>query len=74
MALIKFGMMMTDARGKLGGHVFTKARNGATIRTKVSPANPQTSAQSLSRSIFCNSLQHMADFGRVRKSSMERCS
>lgn len=52
MALIKFGMMMTDARGKLGGHVFTKARNGATIRTKVSPANPQTPAQSLSRSIF----------------------
>lgn len=52
MALIKFGMMMTDARGKLGGQVFTKTRSGATIRTKVTPANPNTSAQSLARSRF----------------------
>ena len=50
MARIKFGMMMTDARGKLGGHVFTKAKSGATIRTKVTPLNPRTSAQSEARS------------------------
>ena len=50
MARIKFGMMMTDARGKLGGHVFTKAKSGATIRTKVTPLNPKTSAQSEARS------------------------
>lgn len=50
MARIKFGMMMTDARGKLGGHVFTKAKSGATIRTKVTPLNPKTSAQSVARS------------------------
>ena len=43
-------MMMTDARGKLGGHVFTKAKSGATIRTKVTPLNPKTSAQSEARS------------------------
>lgn len=49
MAKCKFGMMMVDARGKLGGHVFTKARNGATIRTKVTPTNPQTSFQALVR-------------------------
>ena len=49
MARIKFGMMMTDARGKLGGHVFTKAKSGATIRTKVTPLNPKTSAQSEAR-------------------------
>lgn len=52
MARIKFGMMMTDARGKLGGHVFTKARSGATIRTKGSPVNGQTSAQGAARSRF----------------------
>ena len=52
MARIKFGMMMTDARGKLGGHVFTKARSGATVRTKTSPTNPQTSAQGAVRSTF----------------------
>lgn len=43
-------MMMTDARGKLGGHVFTKARSGATVRTKVTPANPQSLAQGVVRS------------------------
>lgn len=43
---------MTDARGKLGGQVFTKTRSGATIRTKVTPTNPQTSAQQTSRSIL----------------------
>lgn len=50
MAKIKFGMMMTDARGKLGGQVFSKNRAGAYIRTKVTPSNPQTSAQAQVRS------------------------
>lgn len=52
MARVKFGAMMVDARGKLGGHVFTKARSGATIRTKVTPLNGQTSAQGAVRSTF----------------------
>lgn len=50
MAKIKFGMMMTDARGKLGGQVFSKNRAGAYIRTKVTPVNPQTAAQAQVRS------------------------
>jgi len=49
-AKIKFGMMMTDARGKLGGQVFSKNRGGAYIRTKVSPINGQTVRQSAVRS------------------------
>lgn len=49
MAKIKFGMMMTDARGKLGGQVFSKNRGGAYVRTKVTPSNPQTLAQSVVR-------------------------
>ena len=49
MARVKFGAMMVDARGKLGGHVFTKARSGATIRTKVTPVNGQTVAQGIVR-------------------------
>lgn len=52
MAKIKFGMMMTDARGKLGGQVFSKNRAGAYIRTKVTPSNPQTQAQMQSRSLL----------------------
>jgi hypothetical protein len=52
MAKIKFGMMMTDARGKLGGHVFSKNRSGAYVRTKVTPVNGQTTAQTGVRAIF----------------------
>lgn len=43
---------MTDARGKLGGQVFSKTRSGSVIRTKVTPVNPQTSAQSIARALF----------------------
>ena len=52
MAKIKFGMMMTDASGKLGGHVFAKNRGGSYVRTKGIPTNPQTSFQSAIRSMF----------------------
>ena len=45
MAKCKFGMMMTDARGKLGGQVFTKNRSGAIIRTKVTPSNGRSERQ-----------------------------
>lgn len=40
---------MTDGRGKLGGQVASKNRSGAYVRTKVTPANPQTSYQSAVR-------------------------
>lgn len=54
MAKIKFGMMMTDASGKLGGQVFSKNRGGSYVRTKVTPGNPQTSAQMNVRGIFAS--------------------
>lgn len=54
MAKIKFGMMMTDASGKLGGQVFSKNRGGAYVRTKVTPSNPQTTAQMTVRGIFAS--------------------
>lgn len=49
MAKIKFGAMMTDARGKLGGQVFSKNRGGAYLRTKVTPVNPNSPAQAIVR-------------------------
>lgn len=52
MAKVKFGMMMVDARGKLGGHVFSKNRGGSYVRTKVTPVNPQTSDQTSVRALF----------------------
>lgn len=46
---IKFGSLVTDGRGKIGGHVASKNRGGAYLRTKVTPVNPQTSFQSVAR-------------------------
>lgn len=42
---MKFGAIVTDGRGKIGGHVASKNRAGAYLRTKVSPVNPQTGYQ-----------------------------
>lgn len=47
-------MMLVDGRGKIGGHVATKNRSGAVIRTKVTPSNPQTSAQVAARAKITN--------------------
>lgn len=50
MSKVKWGAIVVDGRGKLGGHVFTKTRSGATMRTKVTPVNPQSPAQAAARS------------------------
>lgn len=42
---MKFGAIVTDGRGKIGGHVASKNRAGAYLRTKVTPVNPSTSFQ-----------------------------
>lgn len=47
---MKFGALVTDGRGKIGGHVASKNRAGAYLRTKVTPVNPQTTAQLEARS------------------------
>lgn len=52
MAKIQFGMMMTDARGKLGGQVFSKNRAGSYVRTKKTPSNPRTLDQQANRSLL----------------------
>lgn len=49
MAKVKFTAFMADARGKLNGTVFSKNRGGAYTRTKVTPSNPQTTAQTTVR-------------------------
>jgi hypothetical protein len=37
---VKFGAIVTDGRNKIGGHVMSKNRHGAYMRTKVSPSQP----------------------------------
>lgn len=45
MALIKWGALAVDGRGKVGGQVLSKNRAGNYIRNKTTPVNPQTIAQ-----------------------------
>lgn len=49
---LKFGALVVDGRGKIGGHVASKNRAGAYLRTKVTPVNPQTGYQGQVRNLF----------------------
>lgn len=51
---IKWGALVVDGRGKLGGHVAAQNKGGSYLRTKVTPSNPQTVAQTSVRSIFAS--------------------
>lgn len=51
---IKFGAIVVDGRGKIGGHVASKNAAGAYLRTKVTPTNPQTARQSFVRALFAS--------------------
>jgi hypothetical protein len=49
---VKWGALMTDGRGKIGGQVASKNSSGSYMRTKVTPSNPQSSAQTAVRNRF----------------------
>lgn len=67
MSKIKWGAIVVDGRGKLGGHVFTKTRSGATMRTKVTPVNPQTTAQASARSRLGGNSQAWAQLSEAQR-------
>jgi len=48
----KFGMIVVEGRGKLGGHVASRNKSGSYFRTKVTPTNPRTSFQTAVRNLF----------------------
>jgi len=52
MARIKLGAIVVAMSGKLGGHVFSKNKGGAYMRTKVTPTNPRTSFQQAVRALL----------------------
>jgi hypothetical protein len=49
---IKFGSIVADGRGKIGGHVMSKNRGGSYLRTKVTPVNPRSVSQTNVRQRF----------------------
>jgi len=54
---IKWGALVVDGRNKIGGHVASKNRSGAYLRTKVTPSNPQTIRQLEVRQNFTSNAQ-----------------
>lgn len=57
MAKVKFTAIVADMRGKLAGTVFSKNRGGSYARTKVTPVNPQSAAQTEVRSLLASFTQ-----------------
>ncbi|MBE3143226.1 MAG: hypothetical protein IMZ61_04780 [Planctomycetes bacterium] len=49
---MKFGAIVVDGRGKIGGHVASKNRAGSYLRTKVTPVNPNSTSQVVVRGIL----------------------
>lgn len=54
MAKVKFSALISEMRNKLNGSVFARNRGGAYLRTKVTPLNPQSSAQVAQRSLLAS--------------------
>ena len=52
MAKVVFAADIQAMRGKMGNNVFSRARNGNTVRTRVKGKNPRTAAQTGVRSNF----------------------
>ena len=65
---LKFGAIVTDGRGKIGGHVASKNRAGAYLRTKVTPSNPNTVAQAKARSILASLSQMWSQLTESQRS------
>ena len=65
---LKFGAIVTDGRGKIGGHVASKNRAGAYLRTKVTPSNPQSVAQVQARSVLSSLSQTWKTLTDIQRS------
>lgn len=50
------GTISSDARGKLGGMVATRARNGTNFKAHAAPVNPRSVYQQFQRSLIANGI------------------
>jgi hypothetical protein len=64
---MKFGALVVAGRGKIGGHVASQNRGGAYLRTKVTPVNPQSSAQLNVRSRLTGFSQAWSELDEVER-------
>jgi hypothetical protein len=66
-ALIKWGALVVDGRGKIGGTVFTKGRSGAVARNKVTPVNRRSSYQTAARNRLTTFSQAWRDLSQSQR-------
>lgn len=52
MAVVKLGALVSDIRGKLGGHIFSKNKSGLYLSTKYKPKQTKSARQSEIRNFY----------------------
>lgn len=60
MAISKFGSLLTDLRNSIGSDTYSRNKGGAYVRTRSTPANPQTTRQQEVRAKMTNISQAWA--------------
>lgn len=68
---VKFGAIVTEARGKIGGHVFTRNTYANVMRTKVSPIQPRSSSQQVVKSSMTTAAQAWRGLADAARASFE---
>ena len=66
---IKFGALVVDGRGKIGGQVASRNRAGAYMRNKVTPVNPNTAFQQAVRALRTELSQAWRDLTEAQRSA-----
>ncbi len=66
---IKFGALVVDGRGKIGGQVASRNRAGAYMRNKVTPVNPNTASQQAVRALLTELSQGWRDLTSAQRSA-----
>jgi len=69
MALVKFGALISEARGKEAGLVFSRNSYGGYVKQKVSPVNPQTTYQQGQRALLGGAAQMWSDLDESEKAA-----
>ena len=66
---IKWGALVVAGRGKIGGHVGSRNSAGDYLRTKVTPVNPNTSAQARVRTLLTVLSQAWRGITQIQRNS-----
>ena len=66
---LKFGALVVDGSGKIGGQVVSSNRGGKYLRTKVTPSNPSTVAQQNARALLSSLSTQWADLTEAQRLS-----